>query len=188
MKCSVSHRWGMGQLQLIHCLNSIPREDPSASENSRISSDRTLLGTPKKPFSRDFPAQFRGKQSEAQHQVTFQISDLIVPRKAQQTHHHSSENWASGATLWGTQPRPPQTSLSLLTPKSSKLKPPTFSLFHHPVIDVFPAFFSVLSKGQFFQSCLIELLAGFLEGLQTQTEVGHYSAKFLTTEETSIFS
>lgn len=55
----------------------------------------------------------------------------------------------------------------MVTPGPPKLKPPTFSLLWHPVIDVLPAFFSILSKGQLLQLGLIEFLTGFLEGLQT---------------------
>ena len=65
-------------------------------------------------------------------------------------------------------------SVSLITPPLPKWKPLTVRLLHHPVIYVFPAFFSVFSKGQLLQVSLIELLAGFFKSLQMQnTKCGH---------------
>lgn len=98
--CSGSHREGMSQLQLIHCLNSIPIEDGCVSENGRISPDRTLAGTPKKAFSRDFPAQLRSKQFETQ------LYGLIVPRKSGQTYQHSSEMGHKSNTMEDTAQAP----------------------------------------------------------------------------------
>lgn len=61
------------------------------------------------------------------------------------------------------------TSAPRAVPSPPKLKFLTFRLFFHPIIDVFPALFSIFSKGQHLHLCLIEFLTGFLEGLQTQT-------------------